>query len=71
MYSIVDTVLCTSGQATKTLPLIRVPLDNGKFHVMLIKDVSKLAVLRICPHCREFVFDSKKDLKIVIDLLNT
>ena len=30
---------------------------------MLIKDVSKLAVLRICPHCREFVFDSKKDLK--------
>ena len=68
LYQLIDEVKAKCDNA-KVMNLIRIPLDNNRFHVLLIKDVSKLSVLRICPHCREFVFDSKKD-KFKLDRFN-
>ena len=52
-YDIVDQIIVGDYP---TMSLLRVPFDNS-YHAMLIKDVSKITNIRICPHCKQYVFN--------------
>ena len=61
-YDIVDIVNTQhQNEKTITMHLLRIPTDENQFHVMLIKDVLKITDLIICPHCRHYAYDKKKD----------
>jgi hypothetical protein len=62
VYDLVDSIKPKNpNKDTIIMNLLRIPLPDNKFHVMLIRDVEKLTKLRVCPHCREYVFDSKNN----------
>ncbi len=41
--------------------MVQAVLQNGEFHMMLIKDASVRTGIEICPHCKQETFDSAYD----------
>ena len=57
-YELVEEVVVDPSYPVKSL--LRIPTGDGKFHIAVITDVEGLTGLRICPHCKSYCFNPRK-----------
>ncbi len=50
-----------TGSDSQDIHMVQAVLENGEFHMILIKDGSSITGIEICPHCKLETFDSAYD----------
>ena len=56
-YELVEQVIV--NEEYEHIPLLRIPIGNNKFHIMLITDAEAMTGIRICPFCKSYCYNPR------------